>query len=476
MRFLRTTHSITIEELWDRRAAIVAFLSVAAVAALVGFAYTRLGFWVIIGALTTGAATFYLLSSPRALILTVFVAKPIVDMLWFAAADVAGLSLNASSVLSVVILVVAAVIIIIRRIALPRLLFIPMMAVLATNVWALVSTPSLAYGAEYLVRIVCGFPLVFLVCAMAEHLPGPRRMLQLFAVVMAFVCFTVVLQPLGLLPYTSFEVSGLARATGFYYHPWDVARYLVIAVPLVLALLDSREQHASGARLFYWALLLALLVVTYFTFLKAVWIAAFCEILLWLLLTGRPRAAALTLVLVVFLAAFPGRDLITSVFSDLWKLPDPESRGQALSGRVFIWSEYWTGFRSMGLREILFGQGFRPAGWVETGRAVHDDYLRILVMYGVVGLLAYASLMVATVVALARAVTRLASRRGIEWRIGIAVQCLLLAYFLMGITADPSTYPSLTLYLWLLVGLVLGYARLETRQERDADAANLGKS
>jgi hypothetical protein len=63
-----------------------------------------------------------------------------------------------------------------------------------------------------------------------------------------------------------------------------------------------------------------------------------------------------------------------------------------------------------------------------------------------------------------QAVRRLAARRGIEWRIGIAVECLFAAYVLMGITADPSSYPSLTLYLWLLVGLVLGYAFMETER------------
>jgi hypothetical protein len=85
-------------------------------------------------------------------------------------------------------------------------------------------------------------------------------------------------------------------------------------------------------------------------------------------------------------------------------------------------------------------------------------------MNGVVGLLAYFSLMITALWSLRKSVKILAARRGIEWRIGVAVQCLVAAYLLMGITADPSSYPSLTLYLWLLVGLVLGYAHMESEQ------------
>jgi hypothetical protein len=155
-----------------------------------------------------------------------------------------------------------------------------------------------------------------------------------------------------------------------------------------------------------------------------------------------------------------------SVFSDLWKLSDTATRGEALSGRVFLWGEYWGGLRNSGVGQILFGQGYMPKGWSTTGAAVHDDYLRLVVMTGVTGLLAYLALMFAAIAALGRSVALLAKRGGLEWRIGLAVQCLLGAYFLMGITADPSSYPSLTIYLWLLIGLVIGYARLAAKESQ----------
>jgi O-antigen ligase len=460
---MRINRPAALDHLWDKRTAVLAFAFVLAADLLVGYLYTKVGFWVVIGGMVAVAATVFLFSSPRALILTVFVAKPIIDMLWFASSNSAGVSLNAQSFLSVGILGAALVVLAIKRIELPRGLIIAMLIVVATNVWAVIATPGAAYAAEYMVRIVCGFPLVFVVPAIVQQLPSPRRLLQLFCVVMGFVCLTVLLQPMGLLSYTSFD-AGRPRATGFYYHPWDVARYMVILVPLVLAMLDDPGRVRSARTLPYWLLLAAGLVVTYFTFLKAAWLAVLFQILLWLYLTGRKRTAFTILAVTVVLVAFPLRQGFTSVFYDLWKLSSPETRGQALSGRVFLWGEYWSGLRNAGLRDIVFGQGYRPAGWDTAGAAVHDDYLRVLVMNGIVGLMAYFGLLVVIIRSLARAVKRLAVRRGIEWRIGIAVQCLLAAYILMGITADPSSYPSLTLYLWLLVGLVLGYANLEPEQ------------
>jgi hypothetical protein len=283
--------------------------------------------------------------------------------------------------------------------------------------------------------------------------------------VMAIVCLTVLLQPLGLLPYRSFDMGGtISRATGFYYHPWDVARYMVILIPLLLAALDRPGERKPTQGLAYSLLLAAALAVTFLTYLKAAWLAVTFQVLLWFFLTGRKKTALCLLTIAVLLVAFPLRNGFFSVFSDLWKLSSAETRGQALSGRVFLWGEYWTGLRNSSLREILLGQGYLPRGWSTTGAAVHDDYLRVLVMNGVVGLLAYFSLMITALWSLRKSVKILAARRGIEWRIGVAVQCLVAAYLLMGITADPSSYPSLTLYLWLLVGLVLGYAHMESEQ------------
>jgi len=441
---------------------VLAIVAVAGASIPLAFAITSQSAWVVLGGIVAIAATVFALLSPRALILTIFVAKPVIDMLWFAHVDLFGLSVNAQSLLSVVTLVMAIVLIATRPVPLPPRIFAPMMALVALNGWALAITPDLAYGVEYFVRIFCGMPLVFIVPAIIERLPPPHKLLQLYLGVISFVCLTVLLQPLGILPYSSFG-GGFARATGFYYHPWEVARYMIVAVPFLLAMMDESRRVRMVECWPYAVLFFVTLGVVFFTYLKAAWIVVFIQIVIWLFLTGRRPAAAVTLIAAMLIVAFPLREFFMSTFSDLWHLGDPITRGQALSGRVYIWSEYWRGLQQVGLRELLFGQGYMPSGMAESGHTPHDDFLRILVMNGVVGLVAYVTLIIVALASLAQAVKRLAKLRGIEWRIGIAAQCTLIAYILMGATADPSAQPSMTLYLWLLVGLVLGYARVGVR-------------
>lgn len=435
---------------------------------IVAGVYVVIGFWPALGALVAIAAAVLLFTSPQALILTVFFAKPLIDMLWFASSSVAGVSLNAQSILSIVILFASLMFLLTKRVSVQRSLAVPMVALLITNIWAVFFTHNLPYAAEYLIRIVCGFPLVFVVPEIVHLLPEPRKLLNIFFMVLTFVCVTVLLQPLGLLPYSSFDDVGgtIGRATGFYYHPWDIARYVVILIPLVLAALDESGRKRITSSALYAVLLLLGLITTYVTFLKAAWIAVLFQILLWLFLTGRQKAAYFVLGATVLLVALPLREGFASVFSDLWKLGDESTRGQALSGRVFVWSEWWNGLRSSGIGDILIGQGYLPPGMGSSNRAAHDDYLRVLVMNGAIGLLAYFWLIIAAMRAVGRAVAELAERRGLEWRIGRAVQCLIGAYLIMGITADPSSYPSLTIYLWLLIGLVIGYARVGAQEEK----------
>jgi O-antigen ligase len=473
---MRTNLSDHISELRERTPAFLGLVVVVCVAGLTGLTFVNSGFWVALGVLVAAGATVVLFLSAETLVLTIFLAKPFIDMLWFAGWSAGGMSVNAQSVLSTVVIVASVMFLIVHRPQLRTRLALPMFFVVLTNLWALATTPGKPGAVEFFIRIVCGFPLVFVVMATADRLPSPRTLLKCFFAVMTVVCITVMLQPLGVLPYTSFDDPGIGRATGFYFHPWDVARYMVVFVPLLLAAMDDhrREKFSLGAAV-YWLILALALATTFVTYLKAAWIAVFFQILLWLFLTKRRASALFLLLVAIVLIAFPLRQGFTSVFSDLWKLKESATRGQALSGRVFVWSEYWKGLRSTGLRGIFLGQGFSPPGLGATNRAAHDDYLRILVMNGVVGLMAYVALIVAALRSLSKAVRQLAAKGGLEWRIGVAVQCLLAAYLLMGITADPSSYPSLTLYIWLLVGLVMGYAKLQSEPlAEDAPSGSSG--
>lgn len=453
---------------WDWRLVVPVVLLLVAVEVVVGAAAAT-NPWPVAGFAVALLTVVLLLSSGRALFLTVFVVKPFIDMLWFAGWRAGDTTLNAQSVVSVCVFVVATVILVIRRVELPKGLFIAVATFMASNAVALLLTPSLPRAIDGAMSVVCALPLVFVVPTLVAELPAPKRLLRMFLVVVGIVYVTILLQPLGLLAYRSFDSGGIQRATGLYYHPWDVARYLVVAMPLLLVALADKSTFGAE-RWAYRALFLATVAVTYFTFLKMAWIAVLVEVLLWFVLTRQPRKALLIGALVVLIVAFPARDFVFTVFGDLGKLGSTETRGQALSGRVTIWEGYLAGLRDASPEELLIGQGFEPASMVKEGAMTHNDYLRVLVMNGIVGFVAYVALIVVAMRVLLQSVGVLSRKRGTEWRIGVAVGCMFAAYLLMGVTADTSSYPSLTLYLWLLLGLVRGYAQREAAESRFAPA------
>lgn len=415
--------------------------------------------WLILAVVAVLIALVYLMSSGRALFLVVFIAMPFVGMLWFAKFNEGHAGVSAQSVVIAAIFTACVATIMVKRVVLPRSLFLPVILFVLVNAIAVLLTPNLMEGVISFLRVVCALPLVFVVPAIIDELPGPRTLLRIFFITMSIVYTTVLLQPLGVLPYTSFEDNGAGRATGLYYHPWDVARYLLIAMPLVLAALSDRRVHGFE-RWAYWVFLGATVAVTFVTFLKAAWIAVLLEVLLWLLMTGKPQKAFLVFIVVGLVVLFPGRAIVTTAFSDLGKLSDSSKREEALSGRVFIWSGYVRGLRSASLGEIIIGQGYVPAGSAETRRTVHNDYLRLLVMNGVVGLATYLVMMLVALRYLARAVHVLRPYGGLPWRFAVAAICLTIGYLTTGLTADPAIYPSITIYVWLLIGVVIGYARL----------------
>ena len=154
---MRVPHPTSPVRLRNRVVPGLALGLIISVAAAVGAGLVISNIWVVLGSLGTVAALVFMLSSPRAFVLIAFVAKPLIDMLWFAKVDLAGIDLNAASIISVALSFVALVMIFIRRTDLPGSLALPMLVVLFTNTLSLILSPNLGQGLEYWFRVVGSF-------------------------------------------------------------------------------------------------------------------------------------------------------------------------------------------------------------------------------------------------------------------------------------------------------------------------------
>jgi hypothetical protein len=458
---------MSIRRSWTVAATILVSVSFGVVAATAPPAYA-------IGLLVLAFALAAVVMSPAALIVFVFVLKSVVDVFWFVQVPVGAGTLSPQAILSVIVPFVAVAVLLAKRQKFATELAAPLAVWVVSNVGAALLTGSPLAALDVFFRVCGGLVLIPLVPAVSDSLPLPRTIVRAFLGVIALTWLTVVAQPLGLIPYTSFDTGGISRATGFYYHPWDVARYLFVAVPLLLHMLAD-QGISSAERWVYRALLVFAVVVTFLTYLKMAWIVVLVQIAAWFLLQRRPRMAVAIVLLVAMVAAYPGAEVLGRAFYDLDKLTNEERQGEALSGRVSIWSVYLERYESASLVNQMVGSGFVPPAQTTARRQSHNEYLRVLVMNGILGVLAYMVFLGAISTFIWRSRVHF-SQQGRTWYAGLgsATLCVFIAYALSGITSDTGSYPSFTWYLWILVGLLLAASRAGQDQPADASEPSGG--
>jgi len=400
------------------------------------------------------------LSSVEGLLLVSLVLKPLVDLTWSFGMTIGGVTVNTARALSVFVSVMALYWLLGGAGRLPRNLKWWLSLFALMNGVAVFSAPSLLVGLEGFLRVMSGFALLLIVSGSGVTLKKSVRLLRLFVVVMLFVQATVLMQPLGLIPYISHD-AGLARATGFFYHPWDVARYLIVVVPVALFLRDYVVRHKPERVLMNLTLLLAL-GVAYFTYLKLAWFLVVLELAIWSVWHRQYRTIGLVIVAGIAAITFGSRDALAVMWSDFWLLFSAGPKDQALSGRIWLWKQYLGYMAGTAPLHLVFGQGFGASLRSGVVLATHNDALRIMLANGALGVVGYLGVLATAFrglwVSSAHNGDARAGDNHIRTGLARAAFCIMVAYVLSGLTTDSSSYPSLTWYVWSLVGLALGEA------------------
>ncbi|MCW3815476.1 hypothetical protein ONA91_13535 [Micromonospora sp. DR5-3] len=329
--------------------------------------------------------------------------------------------------------------------------------------------PTSAIPAEAL-RLVVGFaPLALLGLMLLQRDWIPQRWLALVAgVVVAGAvvhCVLAWLQVAGVIPYSFyFELPGqkIGRASGGYYHPMSLGRLLMFAV-FMIYVLGPRLRVRTAVRYALIALFVATGIVSLHRFTivcLAVIVAAFEARRLrgWRAGAARrrlPLAVVGGAAVVVGLAgALSSATIRNKARVTLTEVGSLDVRSDTfMHGRGAIWNDVAEILHRSPFDVWLFGFGYEP--W-----DMHNDWLRVLVIWGVVGV----GLTLAVLVGLYRLVGARISRAG---RLPLVV--LFATLVLFGLTQKPLAYPY---FLWLFVfGLLL---ILSVDQETGETAAEHG--
>lgn len=211
------------------------------------------------------ALSIIALLSDSGFMMVALVLKPAADIMWRFRIVAGDVSLNPASALAVIVSLAGLYWLVAGRARFPRGLGVWIGLFVAGNAVAAILSGSFLEGAEGFLRVVSGFAVLLVVSVAWEQRQRLPSILSALLVGVAIAEISVLLQPLGVLPYTSYD-AGLARATGLFYHPWDVARYLIIAVPTALFIRDYAAQTRL-ARCTLNAFLVMSAVVAFFTYL-----------------------------------------------------------------------------------------------------------------------------------------------------------------------------------------------------------------
>jgi O-antigen ligase len=128
---------------------------------------------------------------------------------------------------------------------------------------------------------------------------------------------------------------------------------------------------------------------------------------------------------------------------------------RALGGRMIVWENKLAQWKAAGLIEKSIGSGKPAAG-------SHNDYIRVLVSNGIIGLIIYSFMLL--FIGLRVLILNFASRTPLN----VIALMLFLMWLVDSIGLTPGAYPAYQWYVWGFVGLaVRGVEGLENRDHGD---------
>jgi O-antigen ligase len=398
--------------------------------------------------------------------------KPLIDLTWrWGLGEVFNQRLNSQAILAVFVTLLNGIVLLFARRKVPHYRLVLLLLGLATVSVILTPTP---WGLNELLRLYAGASFFFTAGLLLSNKKRFDRFVQCFLWALTVPVVLSVFQVAGLVPYEYWDWTDAAgwvgRASGTYQHPLDLVFYLVYAIPLALYCLEqSKEKGATRA--FPIVFLSLSMLVLVFTILRMGWFAICVQIGLWLVFKKKYRLITLAgVALLALVIAFSSwiemlyEPVTQAVHGDVDVSSQEFLRGRGVNWYVFL-NSYVTG----GPIHWLVGRGGSVAlgdTGLEDRRDIvavnepHNDFIRLLHAYGIVGLLLYIAILwnfFRDSWALRKSGDRFSQD------VGNVLFVALTAVLLLSITAEPMRYPTGIWYLF-----VLGSVAAVLRQQHDS--------
>jgi len=276
------------------------------------------------------------------------------------------------------------------------------------------------------------------------------------------------LQKAQILPFEYWdwiEGQAIGRVSGTYQHPLGLIYFLVYAIPLALYLL-TKPSRSLRYRLLLWLFIGLSLVALVFTYHRTALVTIGLGIWFWMVLT-RQYGRAMLLAILGGVLAFWLRDRVQLLYTNIVDIIQGKvvfSSGEFLRGRGMNWYLFLHSLFSSHPLFWLFGrggsvaEGFVPHFGYWSSNEPHNDFIRILHAYGLIGLGLYLAILFSF---LWKSLRLRRMRDRFLPHLGNLMIVVLTSIVLLSVTTEPMRYPTGVWYLFALGSVVsVQYRRL----------------
>jgi len=430
-----------------------------------------------IGILVAGLVALYFAFSLRKFVWFLLITKPLLDLTWrWRFFTVAEQGVNFQTILGVLVIIVTALALFFRRKQL--IVDIKLVLFLACASFSVLLTPT-SWGINELVRLLAGVSFFFTVGVVLSRKDSFNRFAKYFVLTVSVPVILSFLQQAKILPFEYWDWIGstmIGRVSGTYQHPLVLIYFLVYAVPLALYLLTKGSQPLRY-RLLLWLFIGLSLVALTFTYHRAGLVVIGLEIWLWMILTKKYGRATLLIVLGCLLFVWQ-KDSLLLLYENVFDILQGRvafSDDEFLRGRGMNWYLFLDSLFSSHPLFWLIGrggsvvEGFVPKFGYWSSNEPHNDFIRILHAYGLVGLGLYLTILVSFF----WQSLYLRRRQDVFSRdLGNLMIIILVAIVLLSITTEPMRYPTGVWYLFAIGSVVsVQYRQLRRTHKENRDGS-----
>jgi hypothetical protein len=407
--------------------------------------------------------------------------KKIIDGLWFLNFNIGGFTLSLQRFLAVILPILILYWLIVQREVKwgrkeDRTVQMGLLVYMLYTCFVFLNSPLMGSAIDDFFRICGGHLFFFAGYAYFKNDERIESYARLSALTCVFPFLTVIIQQTGIFQLADIGyrqqrelITGEIlsnRQVGLYNDGPTIAVPMLVTIPLILYMLNSRYVTVKH-RWFYMMVILMALYCTYFGFSRTMWLIVAVQFILWFMLT-KPFSQTLLMiaVLLVIIAtqmAFLQKFYVDTVDPFTVSFEDAATYERFGSGRGKLLGKVLPLFWQQNPIKIMFGLGL-IGSHILTSNFVYDpeklygfsiemEFFEYLMDFGVVGLIGFMIIMVAIV---KTAIVKMNDKRLGENQ-QLLAKCwviMLPVYIIPFASSHPTRWVFLTYIMWFFAGAV----------------------